>query len=302
VILHSGQALEESGLRLVQYSVQGESRLGVVIADRIVDVRKAADSAGLDTKAFTSTLALLEAGDEALAFVRALKDESNAVLLSGVRLECPVASRKIVAVGLNYKDHAIEAGLKIPTAPLCFAKFTSSLSGPFDPIQLPAEDSQVDFEGELGVIIGRKARRVGESDAMGHVAGYVVFNDVSARKWQFDDGQWTRGKSCDTFAPNGPFLVTADEVPDPGALRITTRLNGKIMQDSNTNQLIFNIPKIVSYFSHSFTLDPGDLIATGTPAGVGFSRMPPVYLNDGDVVEVEIERIGRISNRVQRGY
>ena len=289
-------------MRLVQYSVQGESRLGVVIADRIVDVRKAADSAGLHTKAFTSTLALLEAGDEALAFVRALKGESNAVLISGVRLECPVASRKIVAVGLNYKDHAIEAGLKIPTAPLCFAKFTSSLSGPFDPIQLPAEDSQVDFEGELGVIIGRKARRVGESDAMGHVAGYVVFNDVSARRWQFDDGQWTRGKSCDTFAPNGPFLVTADEVPDPGALRITTRLNGKIMQDSNTNQLIFNIPKIVSYFSHSFTLDPGDLIATGTPAGVGFSRKPPVYLSDGDVVEVETERIGRISNRVQRGY
>jgi 2-keto-4-pentenoate hydratase/2-oxohepta-3-ene-1,7-dioic acid hydratase in catechol pathway len=302
VILVLGQALEESGLRLVQYTVQGESRLGVVIADRIVDVRKAADSAGQDTKAFTSTLALLEAGDEALAFVRSLRGESNAVPLSGVRLACPVASRKIVAVGLNYKDHAIEAELKIPSVPLCFAKFTSSLSGPFDPIQLPAEDSQVDFEGELGVIIGQKARRVAESDAMGHVAGYVVFNDVSARKWQFDDGQWTRGKSCDTFAPNGPFLVTADEVPNPGALRITTRLNGKIMQDSNTNQLIFNIPKIVSYFSHSFTLDPGDLIATGTPAGVGFSRKPPVYLNDSDVVEVEIERIGRISNRVQRGY
>jgi 2-keto-4-pentenoate hydratase/2-oxohepta-3-ene-1,7-dioic acid hydratase in catechol pathway len=301
VILVLGQALEESGLRLVQYTVQGESRLGVVMADRIVDVRNAADSAGQDTKAFTSTLALLEAGDEALAFVRSLRGESNAVPVSGVHLACPVASRKIVAVGLNYKDHAIEAGLKIPSVPLCFAKFTSSLSGPFDPIQLPAEDSQVDFEGELGVIIGQKARRVAESDAMRHVAGYVVFNDVSARRWQFDDGQWTRGKSCDTFAPNGPFLVTADEVPDPGALRITTRLNGEIMQDSNTNQLIFNIPKIVSYFSHSFTLDPGDLIATGTPAGVGFSRKPPVYLNDGDVVEVEIERIGRISNRVQRG-
>ena len=261
-------------MRLVQYTVQGENRLGVVMADRIVDVRKAADSAGQDTKAFTSTLALLEAGDEALALVRSLRGESNAIPLSGLRLECPGASRKIVAVGLNYKDHAIEAGLEIPTAPLCFAKFTSSLSGPFDPIQLPAEDSQV----------------------------YVVFSDVSARRWQFDDGQWTRGKSCDTFAPNGPFLVTADEVPDPGALRITTRLNGEVVQDSNTNQLIFNIPKIVSYFSHSFTLDPGDLIATGTPAGVGFSRKPPVYLNDGDVVEVEIERIGRISNRVQRGY
>jgi 2-keto-4-pentenoate hydratase/2-oxohepta-3-ene-1,7-dioic acid hydratase in catechol pathway len=281
--------------------VQDESRLGAVMADRIVDVRKAADSAGQDTKAFTSTLALLEAGDEALALVRSLRGESNAIPLSGLRLECPVASRKIVAVGLNYKDHAIEAGLEIPTAPLCFARFTSGLSGPFDPIQLPADDSQVDFEGELGVIIGRKARRVAESDAMGHVAGYVVFNDVSARRWQFDDGQWTRGKSCNTFAPNGPFLVTADEVPDPGALRITTGLNGEIMQDSNTNQLIFNIPKIVSYFPHSFTLDPGDLIATGTPAGVGFSRKPPV-LNDGDVVEVEIERIGRISNRVQRGY
>jgi 2-keto-4-pentenoate hydratase/2-oxohepta-3-ene-1,7-dioic acid hydratase in catechol pathway len=289
-------------MRLVQYSVQGEIRLGVVIADRIVDVRHAANSAGLDTKAFASTLALLEAGEEALAFVQTLNPESEGVPLSDARLACPVASRKIVAVGLNYKDHAIEAGLKIPTAPLCFAKFTSSLSGPFDPIRLPAEDSHVDFEGELGVIIGRKAQRVGESDAMAHVAGYVVFNDVSARRWQFDDGQWTRGKSCDTFAPNGPYLVTTDEILDPGALRITTRLNGNIMQDSNTNQLIFNIPKIVSYFSHSFTLDPGDLIATGTPAGVGFSRKPPVYLNDGDVVEVEIERIGRISNRVQRGY
>jgi len=289
-------------LRLVQYLVRGEIRVGVVIADRVVDVKKAVDSAGLDTKAFTSTLALLEAGEESLAFLRTLNDGSDGVALSEVRLACPVASRKIVAVGLNYKDHAIEAGLKIPTAPLCFAKFTSSLSGPFDPIQLPAEDSQVDFEGELGVIIGRRAQRVAESDAMAHVAGYVVFNDVSARKWQFDDGQWTRGKSCDTFAPNGPFLVTADEILDPGTLQITTRLNSNIMQASNTNQLIFNIPKLVSYFSHSFTLDPGDLIATGTPAGVGFSRKPPVYLNDGDVVEVEIERIGRISNRVQRDY
>lgn len=289
-------------MRLVQYATQGESRLGVVIEDRIVDVQRAAASFGQETKAFTSTLALLEAGEGALAFVRGLKSHNNALSLPTVHLDCPVASRKIVAVGLNYKDHAIEAGLKIPGAPLCFAKFTSSLSGPFDPIQLPAEDSQVDFEGELGVIIGRKARRVAEGDAMRYVAGYVVFNDVSARKWQFDDGQWTRGKSCDTFAPNGPFLVTADEVPDPGALRITTRVNGEIMQDSNTNQLIFNVQKLVSYFSNSFTLDPGDMIATGTPAGVGFSRKPPLYLKDGDLVEVEIEGVGRISNRVQRGY
>jgi 2-keto-4-pentenoate hydratase/2-oxohepta-3-ene-1,7-dioic acid hydratase in catechol pathway len=137
---------------------------------------------------------------------------------------------------------------------------------------------------------------------MNHVAGYVTFNDVSARKWQFDDGQWTRGKSCDTFAPNGPFLVTKDEVPDPGALRITTRVNGQVMQDSSTKQLIFNIPKLVSYLSHSFTLEPGDLIATGTPPGVGFSRKPPQFLKEGDVVEVEIERVGTISNRVERGF
>lgn len=287
-------------MRLAQYSAQGESRLGAVIEDRIVDVQSAATSAGLDTRPFASTLALLEAGEQALAFVRGLKSDNNAVALSTVHLDCPVASRKIVAVGLNYRDHAIEAGLKIPGAPLCFAKFTSSSSGPFDPIQLPEEGSKVDFEGELGVIIGRKAQHVAEGEALRYVAGYVVFNDVSERKWQFDDGQWTRGKSCDTFAPNGPFLVSADEVPNPGALRITTRVNGETMQDSNTDQLIFNVPKLVSYFSHSFTLYPGDLIATGTPSGVGFSRKPPFYLKDGDVVEVEIERIGRISNRVQR--
>jgi 2-keto-4-pentenoate hydratase/2-oxohepta-3-ene-1,7-dioic acid hydratase in catechol pathway len=288
-------------VRLVQYTVQNQSRLGVVIEDRVVDAQRAAAAAGQDASAFTSTLALLDAGEQAFAFLRGLKSDSHAVPVSAVRLDCPVASRKIVAIGLNYKDHAIEAGLKIPSAPLCFAKFTSSLSGPFDPIQLPAEGSQVDFEGELGVIIGRKARRVAEADAMHHVAGYVAFNDVSERRWQFDDGQWTRGKSCDTFAPNGPFLVTTDEVPDPGSLCITTRLNGKVMQDSNTNQLIFNVPKLISYLSHSFTLYPGDLIATGTPSGVGFSRKPPIYLKEGDVVEVEIETIGRISNRVQRG-
>lgn len=289
-------------MRLVQYRTKGESRLGVVIDDRIVDAQSSAASAGKDTRAFGSSIALLEAGKPALAFVRGLTAHANAAPLSTASLDCPVASRKIVAVGLNYRDHAIEAGLAIPTAPLCFAKFTSSLSGPFDPIQLPTEASKVDFEGELGVIIGRKAHRVPEGDAMNYVAGYVVFNDVSERKWQFEDGQWTRGKSCDTFAPNGPFLVTADEVPDPGVLRITTRVNGQVMQDSNTNQLIFSVPKLVSYFSQSFTLEPGDLIATGTPSGVGFSRKPPLFLKDGDIVEVEIERVGRISNRVQRGY
>jgi 2-keto-4-pentenoate hydratase/2-oxohepta-3-ene-1,7-dioic acid hydratase in catechol pathway len=290
-------------MRLVQYRTKDGNRLGVVVAgDRIVDVQRAAVIAGRDADAFRSMVTLLATGQEALAFVRALPAISGAIPLASADLDAPITPRKIVAIGLNYKDHAIEAGLKIPAAPLCFAKFTSSVSGPFDPIQLPAEDAQVDFEAELGVVIGRTARRVAESEAMNYVAGYVTFNDVTARKWQFDDGQWTRGKSCDSFAPNGPCLVTTDEVPDPGALRIETRVNGEVLQDSNTNQLIFGIPRLISYLSHSFTLEAGDLIATGTPSGVGFARKPPRFLKDGDRVEVEIEGVGKICNRAVRSY
>ena len=289
-------------MRLVQYRANDESRLGVVVGNQIVDAEAAARKAGRDIAPFRSSLALLEAGAEALAFVRGLGQSDDGVPLSEARLDHPVAARKIVAIGLNYLDHAKEAGQPIPTDPLCFAKFTSSLSGPFDAIRLPAEDAQVDFEGELGVVIGRTAHAVGESEAMEHVAGYVAFNDVSARRWQFADGQWTRGKSCDTFSPNGPYLMTRDEVPDPGNLRITTWVNGEVMQDSSTKQLIFNIPKLISYLSRSFTFHAGDIIATGTPPGVGFSRKPPRFLQEGDLVEVEIERVGKIANRVERGY
>lgn len=288
-------------MRIVQYRTKDGNRLGVVVAgDLIVDVQRAALDASQNADAFRSTATMLAAGPAALEFVRKLKAHSEAIPLASAELDAPVTPGKIVAIGLNYRDHAIEAGLKIPSAPLCFAKFTSSLAGPFDPIQLPAEDAQVDYEAELGVVIGRTAKRVAESEAMNYVAGYVAFNDVSARKWQFEDGQWTRGKSCDSFAPNGPYLVTADEVSDPGALRIVTRVNGEVLQNSNTNQLIFGIPRLISYLSHSFTLDPGDLIATGTPSGVGFSRKPPRFLTDGDQVEVEIEAVGKISNRVIR--
>jgi 2-keto-4-pentenoate hydratase/2-oxohepta-3-ene-1,7-dioic acid hydratase in catechol pathway len=288
-------------MRLVQYRTKNGNRLGVIVAgDRIVDVQRAAVEAGQNVDAFRSTVTLLDAGQAALEFARKLPPDSEAIPLASVELDAPVTPRKIVAIGLNYRDHAIEAGLKIPAAPLCFAKFTSSLAGPFDPIRLPAEDAQVDFEGELGFVIGRTAKRVAESEAMNFVAGYVTFNDVSARKWQFEDGQWTRGKSCDSFAPYGPCLVTADEVPDPGALRIETRVNGELLQSSNTNQLIFGIPRLISYLSHGFTLEPGDLIATGTPSGVGFSRKPPRFLKDGDLVEVEIEAVGKICNRVIR--
>ena len=289
-------------MRLVQYRTKGGSRLGILVDGRIVDVAAEAEKRRLNVAPFHSTLALLEAGPEASEFVRELSADEQSLPQEQADFNYPVPGRKIVAIGLNYLDHAKEAGQPVPSAPLCFAKFTSSLSGPYDPIQLPAEDAQVDFEGELGVVIGRKAHPVSEADAMECVAGYVVFNDVSARKWQFADGQWTRGKSCDTFSPNGPYLVTRDEVPDPGNLRITTRVNGELMQDSNTRQLIFNIPQLISYLSKSFSFFPGDIIATGTPPGVGFSRKPPRFLQEGDVVEVEIERVGKIANRVVCGY
>lgn len=287
-------------MRLVQYRAERETRLGVMVNNRIIDVASAAENAGRGTAPFASTISLLEAGAEAMDFVRDLRGDGPA--LNDEVLNFPVGARKIVAIGLNYRDHADEAGLPIPKAPLCFAKFTSSLNGPYDPIRLPEADAQVDWEGELGVVIGRTASRVSEAQAMEHVAGYVVFNDVSERRWQFADGQWTRGKSADTFSPNGPWLITRDEVPDPGNLRITTRVNGEVMQDSNTNQLIFGIAELISYLSRSFTFQPGDIIATGTPPGVGFSRKPPRFLQDGDVVEVEIEKIGKIANRVVRGY
>lgn len=289
-------------MRLVQYRTKGGSRLGILVDGRIVDVAAEAEKRRLNVAPFHSTLALLEAGSAASEFVRELSADEQSLPQEQADFNYPVPGRKIVAIGLNYLDHAKEAGQPVPSAPLCFAKFTSSLSGPYDPIQLPAEDAQVDFEGELGVVIGRKAHFVSEADAMECVAGYVVFNDVSARKWQFADGQWTRGKSCDTFSPNGPYLVTRDEVPDPGNLRITTRVNGELMQDSNTRQLIFNIPQLISYLSKSFSFFLGDIIATGTPPGVGFSRKPPRFLQEGDVVEVEIERVGKIANRVVRGY
>lgn len=287
------------GLRLVQYRTAEGIRPGVVIGSSVVDIQDAIDRVD---PAFTSVRELLKAGAEALSAVRDLRGDRFSRPLDEVELAAPVTPLKIVAVGLNYADHAREAGMPIPEEPLCFAKFPSSLAGPVDPILLPAEDAQVDYEGELGVVVGRRAKFVREEEAINYVAGYVAFNDVSARKWQFADGQWTRGKSCDSFSPNGPWLITADEVPDTSSLRIATRVNGETVQDSNTNQLIFSVAKLVSYFSQSFTLETGDIIATGTPPGVGFSRKPPRFLKEGDVVEVEVEKIGTIRNVVQRGY
>ena len=205
---------------------------------------------------------------------------------------------KIVCVGLNYKDHAEEQGAELPAAPLLFAKFTTALIGPGDPIVIPSIVTKCDYEAELGVVIGTSVRNVSKENALEAVAGYVVANDVSARDLQFADGQWTRGKSPDTFCPVGP-LVPAAEIADPHALGIRALLNGETVQDSTTANLIFGIDEVVSYVSRTSTLEQGDLILTGTPAGVGVFRNPPRLLQPGDEITIEIDGVGSITNPVR---
>jgi 2-keto-4-pentenoate hydratase/2-oxohepta-3-ene-1,7-dioic acid hydratase in catechol pathway len=204
---------------------------------------------------------------------------------------------KIVCVGLNYRDHAEEQGAELPAAPLLFAKFTTALIGPGDPIVIPSIVTRCDYEAELGVVIGATVKNVSKENAFDAVAGYVVANDVSARDLQFSDGQWTRGKSPDTFCPVGP-LVPAANVPDPHALGIRAILNGETMQDSTTANLIFGIDEVISYASQTSTLESGDLILTGTPAGVGVFRDPPRLLQPGDEIVIEIDGVGSLANPV----
>jgi 2-keto-4-pentenoate hydratase/2-oxohepta-3-ene-1,7-dioic acid hydratase in catechol pathway len=205
---------------------------------------------------------------------------------------------KIMCIGRNYREHAAEQGAEAPEAPLVFAKYASALITDGEPIRLPALSERVDWEAELVAVIGRRCKRVAEADAWGVIAGYTVMNDVSARDLQRGDGQWTRAKSLDTFAPLSPELVTADEIADPHDLRIRCLVNGRVMQDSTTGAMIHTIPRLVAHLSQAFTLEPGDLIATGTPAGVGAFRDPPVFLQDGDVVRCEVEGVGSLENPV----
>src|SRR6185369_857800 len=204
---------------------------------------------------------------------------------------------KIVAIGRNYREHAIEEGVEPPPAPLIFAKWPTAVVGTGADIRWdPALTGQVDYEAELAVVIGRRARRIDPADALAHVFGYTCLNDVSARDIQFGDGQWVRGKSLDTFCPIGPVLVTADEIGDPQDLAITCTVGDERLQDARTSAMYFGVAEIISYCSASFTLEPGDVIATGTPGGVGVFRDPPRFLGDGDRMTVEIERIGRLEN------
>jgi 2,4-diketo-3-deoxy-L-fuconate hydrolase len=208
---------------------------------------------------------------------------------------------KIICVGLNYRDHAEEQGTALPEAPLLFAKWQNALIGPGEPIVIPPIVTKCDYEAELGVVIGSQVRGVSAENALEAVAGYICVNDVSARDLQFADGQWTRGKSPDTFCPVGPRLVPRAEVADPQALGIRAILNGETLQDSNTSNMVFGVAEVIEYITRTVTLEPGDLIATGTPAGVGAFRKPPLFMQPGDEVTIEIEGVGALTNPVVAG-
>ena len=286
-------------MRLISYRAEGgHDGLGVATLERWLPAETLLSDG-------PTTMDELLAGDpdRRAALASAAASEASRIDRAGSRLEttellAPVPRpAKIVAIGRNYREHVDEEGADRPTAPLIFAKWPSSVIGHGAEIRWdPDLATQVDYEAELAVVIGRPARRVAESEALDYVLGYTCLNDVSARDIQFGDGQWVRGKSLDTFCPMGPALVTIDEIPDPQRLAISCRVGGAIVQEASTAQMYFGVAAIVSYCSQSFRLEPGDVIATGTPGGVGIFRDPPALLGDGDEVTVEIEGIGRLVN------
>lgn len=286
-------------MKLVTYKPRGASaQLGAIVDETVINLAEASGGALPN-----DMLAFLAMGANGLDAAQAIATKANAdaygVALSDVKLMSPITNpNKVVAIGLNYIDHIKESNAEVPKIPIMFTKYTSSIVGHGDDVRWdPAVSAKVDWEVELAVVIGKSAYRVSEEDAFDYIVGYTVCNDVSARDLQIEVGdQWIRGKSLDTFCPLGPCIVTKDEIADPHNLKLKTTVNGQVMQDSNTKELLFKIPYLISYLSQAFTLQPGDVIITGTPPGVGMGMKPPVYLKDGDVMTVEVEGIGELTN------
>ncbi|MGH9706994.1 MAG: fumarylacetoacetate hydrolase family protein [Candidatus Acidiferrales bacterium] len=285
-----------SGARIFDWSVLNSTR----VAGRVRARASAALHSGTDSD-FLSALQEIEPwlGENPDFF----RETSQAAELPATILEQPlpppVRPRKLICVGLNYRDHAKESNMELPVRPLLFAKTANAVNGHNHVIPIPDTCKQLDYEAELAVVVGGTCRGVRAADAMGFVAGYTCMNDISARDFQFADGQWFRGKSCDGFAPIGPWIVTPNEIPDHRSLRLRCLVNGEVMQDSTTANLVFDVPSLIEFISSFITLDAGDLIATGTPPGVGFARKPPVFLRDGDRVDIEIENVGLLRNKVK---
>lgn len=273
-------------MKLLRFGDTGEERPGIQIKNSVFDV----SSFGEDySESFFESN-----GIERLTLWLETNLEKLVPLNNGFRYGCPIKKpSKIICIGLNYKKHALEAGMEVPEEPIIFMKSTSAISGPNDPVILPKKSTKSDWEVELGVVIGKKAKYVEEQNAMNYVVGYLIHNDYSERSFQLErGGQWVKGKSFDNFAPLGPYLVTKDEIENPHNLNLWLKLNGKTVQNSNTSDLIFNIPKLISYLSQFMTLLPGDIISTGTPSGVGMGMNPPRFLKSGDVVELGIDGLG----------
>jgi 2-keto-4-pentenoate hydratase/2-oxohepta-3-ene-1,7-dioic acid hydratase in catechol pathway len=277
-------------VRIVRHGERGRERFGLL--DDEGDVRDATGlTTGLDCNDFAAVLDRLK-GANPYDLPRGA---------AGTRLGAPVARvGKMICIGLNYADHAAESGMKVPEEPVIFMKATSAICGPNDDVVLPRGSEKSDWEVELGVVIGTRASYISEGEAMDHIAGYCVVNDLSERAFQLErGGQWVKGKSCDTFGPLGPWLATRDQIPDPQKLMLTLDVNGHRYQNGSTATMVFKVPFLVSYLSQFMTLEPGDLISTGTPPGVGLGQKPPVFLREGDLMELEIEGLGCQRQRVR---
>lgn len=282
-------------MKLFRFGPFGQEKPGVLHNEKKLDVSAFGEDYG---EAFL--------GSDGIGRLRKWLDSNAAkcpVVPDSQRIGPPIARpSKIICVGLNYNKHALESAMEMPKEPLFFFKSTTAICGPFDDVIIPKNSVKTDWEVELAFVIGKKAQYVDEKDSMNHVAGYVLHNDISEREFQLErGGQWVKGKSADTFAPIGPYLVSTDEIPDSNKLDIWLKLNGKMMQDSNTVDLIFEVPRLVSYISQFMTLLPGDLISTGTPAGVGLGMKPPFYLKPGDVMELGIDGLG-VSKQTVKAY
>ena len=285
-------------MRLATLRTPNGPRAALLVGDSYVDLHATDASLPMSAKVFlTADKSVQQAAVQAASKPNAVK-----VPVSSAKLHAPIPDpQKVICIGLNYKDHAEESGMPIPKEPVLFSKFPSALCGHGENIVLPKVSSKVDYEAELVIVIGKRGKHLTLDNAMSHVAGYMVGHDVSARDWQLEkDGkQWMAGKTFDTFAPCGPVMVTLDEIPDPHHLRISLRVNGETLQNSNTSQMIFRTAQILTYISQVFTLEAGDLIFTGTPPGVGIAHKPnPIWLKAGDVAEVEIEGLGILRNPV----
>jgi len=279
-------------MKLATFTQGKRTRIGVVEGDRIADVTATADLP-------QDMLSLLRQGADGVKRVAAALDKAPRLALKDVRLEAPIPNPpKFLAIGLNYENHVKEVGAKRPDFPSCFAKLSNAFNGPYDPVQRPRVSEALDYEVELGVVIGKRGRHISQADAPAHVAGYCVINDVSVRDWQKMTSQVVLAKNFDTHAPFGPWITTADEVGDPHKLRIGTLVNGERRQDSNTSDMIFNCYHLIEIVSRAMTLEPGDVISTGTPEGVALGMKTPLWMKVGDVVRCEIEKLGFIENRI----